>query len=45
MADSGRSDFVMMSNEDGNLRLIENYTWTSKVGMGVNIFDEVVDGF
>lgn len=43
LADSGRSDFTLLSNEAGKLRLIERYTWTSKVGSGVNIFDEIVD--
>lgn len=40
--ESGQSNYVLLENEGGSLRLVENYTWSSRVGSGVNIFDEVL---
>lgn len=39
--DSGHSSYSVLPDEGGTMRLIESYTWTSKVGSGVNILDEI----
>lgn len=42
-ADCGHSSYSVLPADNGAVRLIENYTWTSKVGSGVNILDEIRD--
>lgn len=38
--DSGKSTFVVEVSKLGLVRLIESYEWTSRVGMGVNVFEQ-----
>lgn len=41
LVDSGKSTFVVEEPELGFLRFIECYEWTSRVGMGVNVFEQI----
>lgn len=40
LIDSGKSTFVVEVSEQKVFRLIECYEWTSRVGMGVNVFEQ-----
>lgn len=41
LIDSGKSTFVLEVSGQEVVRLIECYEWTSRVGMGVNVFEKV----
>lgn len=41
LIDSGKSTFVLEVSGHEVARLIECYEWTSRVGMGVNVFEKV----
>lgn len=41
LIDSGKSNFVLEVSGQEVVRLIECYEWTSRVGMGVNVFERV----
>jgi hypothetical protein len=37
----GRSDCEVQRLEHGRVRIVEHFTWSTRVGCGVNVFDEV----
>jgi hypothetical protein len=37
----GRSTCTVHRLENGRTRIIENFTWTTRIGSGTNVFDEV----
>ena len=37
----GRSVCMVEEREDGRLRLIEHFTWSTRSGSGTNVFDEL----
>ena len=37
----GRSVCAVEEGEDGRLRLIEHFTWSTRSGSGTNVFDEL----
>ena len=39
---AGRSICDVVRCEDGRLRLIEHFTWSTRPGAGMNVFDEVL---
>ncbi len=41
--DGGRSDCRLERLDDGRLRLIERFEWTSRAGAGENVFEQVSD--
>jgi hypothetical protein len=38
---AGRSECVVEQRPDGRLRLVEHFTWSTRDGSGVNVFDEL----
>jgi hypothetical protein len=40
---AGRSFCDILRTDDGRLRVIERFRWTTREGEGTNVFDEVID--
>ena len=38
---SGRSVCEVVGRADGRIRIVEHFSWTSRVGVGTNVFEEL----
>jgi hypothetical protein len=38
---AGRSTCEVLRLADGRIRIVEHFTWTTRIGSGVNVFDQL----